>query len=179
MVKDSVGNIVKSSNNQALPIVKTNTIDPNLKNFTSNDLPPLSSAQIKKTMDLIANIESSSSADGSINTNPISTEELKVAPSGVQYYGAYNRLGYIGKYQFGYAVLKDLGYTSANSNDDLNDPTFWTGKDNIKSKEDFFNSPRIQESIMFQYMQDNYNYLLSKSPTCVVCRVIGELKLPV
>lgn len=159
---DANGNVVRSTNTQALPKTTNKTTDTKLSKYIPNDLPPLSSQQIKEVMNAVAEIESSSTTDGSISTKAISTEELKNAPKGVQYYGAYNRFGYIGKYQFGYAALKELGYTSANSNDDLNNPSLWTGKDNIKSKEDFFNNPQVQESIMFQYMQTNYEYLVKK-----------------
>ncbi|MBW4598391.1 MAG: LysM peptidoglycan-binding domain-containing protein [Calothrix sp. FI2-JRJ7] len=69
-------------------------------------------------------------------------------------YQVENRLGFIGKYQFGEALLIDLGYynTSNPYNGGGNgvDKNYWrgswTGKRNINSKSDFLNSPSAQEA---------------------------------
>lgn len=64
-------------------------------------------------------------------------------------YKAVNQLGYIGKYQMGAPMLIDLGYVKAGSkNSDLNNPTVWTGKGGVTSKEAFLNSPVQQEAAM-------------------------------
>jgi hypothetical protein len=64
-------------------------------------------------------------------------------------YAAVNQLNYLGKYQFGAAMLTDLGYVVKGSkNKDLNNPSAWTGKDGITSKEVFLKSHAVQESAM-------------------------------
>ena len=77
-------------------------------------------------------------------------------------YQAVNSIGFSGKYQFGLAALQDLGYIKDGTyrpqsgiNFLMDDPNVWTGKDGINSKEDFLNSPDIQEKIMFNYMEQN------------------------
>jgi len=116
----------------------------------SSTLPPLTEEQIQKLMDAIAAKESSS------------------IPGGKQNYSAVNQYNYIGKYQFGAQALETLGYLKAGSsktfgNNALNDPSNWTGKDGINSKESFFNSPQVQESIMFQNLKFNYGVLNNKN----------------
>lgn len=76
-------------------------------------------------------------------------------------YSAVNQLGYLGKYQFGAAALVDRGYIKLESyrslgNAALSNPSSWTGKDNITSKEGFLASPQIQEKVMFEQMSANY-----------------------
>ncbi len=64
-------------------------------------------------------------------------------------YSAVNQLGYVGKYQMGAAMLQDLGYVKKGTrNKDLNDSTVWTGKDGISSKQEFLDSPEVQETAM-------------------------------
>lgn len=58
-------------------------------------------------------------------------------------YQAVNRLGYLGKYQFGSMALIDIGYKTRDGN--------WTGKNGINSQEDFLNSPQVQESAMEEW----------------------------
>ena len=42
---------------------------------------------------------------------------------------AYNRYGYIGKYQFGYAARKSCGYSEVKFRDFIKNPTVWSEKD--------------------------------------------------
>ncbi len=51
-------------------------------------------------------------------------------------YDIKNSYGYLGKYQMGSAVLKDLGYKEGGR---------WTGKGGIKSEKDFLSNPEAQE----------------------------------
>ena len=65
-------------------------------------------------------------------------------------YKVENTLGFMGKYQFGEALLIDLGYYKANvyyskgANKNYWRGT-WTGKKGIRSKAQFLNSRRVQE----------------------------------
>lgn len=66
-------------------------------------------------------------------------------------YGAVNQFGYTGKYQMGAAYLADRGYMKPGvkqSKANMADPDNWTGKDGIKSSEDFKNNPAVQEKAM-------------------------------
>ena len=64
-------------------------------------------------------------------------------------YKAVNRLNYLGKYQMGAAMLTDLGYVKRGTkNKDLDNPDSWTSKSGISSKENWLNSPTVQESAM-------------------------------
>lgn len=76
-------------------------------------------------------------------------------------YKAVNTIGYVGKYQWGYAALIDNGLVKSHvrSNSQLNDPNSWTGK-GCSSKEEFLNSPEIQEKLMCAYTKRNYNALV-------------------
>ena len=71
-------------------------------------------------------------------------------------YKAVNTLGYSGKYQFGALALIDAGYVKkGTSNKALDNPANWTGKNGIKSREDWLNSPEIQEQEMLKLMERN------------------------
>jgi hypothetical protein len=134
VVVDGSGNPIQST-----PTVTTNEI-------ITETLPPLSVEQIQKLMDAIGFKESSSIAGGRQN------------------YTAQNRLGYIGKYQFGAMALATLGYVkipvgSKLTNSVLDDAASWTGKERLKSKQDYFSSATAQEKIMFQNLKFNYNVL--------------------
>lgn len=87
-------------------------------------------------------------------------------------YAAENQLGYIGKYQFGAAALIDQGYVKpGTTNKGLSDPSNWTGKDGLNSKQDFWAAKDVQESIMDKNLAANYKTLIklgaidSSSPT--------------
>ena len=115
----------------------------------SETLPPLTVAQIQKLMDAIGFKESSSVAGGRQN------------------YTAANRLGYIGKYQFGAMALATLGYVKAPvgaklDNSVLDASSNWTGKERVRSKNDYFTSTKVQEKIMFDNLKFNYNVLKRK-----------------
>ena len=81
-------------------------------------------------------------------------------------YGIVNTLGFLGKYQFGYAALRDIGYvnSNANSNSDLNNPSVWTGKNSAISKEAFLRQPETQEAAIVLYTNKNYSYLVPTIP---------------
>ena len=84
-------------------------------------------------------------------------------------YKAVNRLGYLGKYQFGGLALQDLGYKNKKGK--------WTGKDNIKSKQDFLNSPEVQEKALSNYVTIQERYLKSKGALDYVGKEIDGVKI--
>ena len=77
-------------------------------------------------------------------------------------YTAVNRLGYVGKYQFGYQALIDGGYVKSNvtSLGQLDNPNSWTGKDGITDKSAWLNNPSVQETAMMSYTQRNYSTMV-------------------
>lgn len=77
-------------------------------------------------------------------------------------YQAENSIGYIGKYQMGAQALVDMGYIKRSAWEELktnkkvlNDENSWTGRDGIKSKEDFLYSPSVQEDTYRRYLEAN------------------------
>lgn len=76
-------------------------------------------------------------------------------------YAAENQLGYLGKYQFGALALTDQKYIkSGTSNKGMSNPSAWTGKDGITSKESYWAAHDVQESIMDANLAANYKTLL-------------------
>jgi hypothetical protein len=71
----------------------------------------------------------------------------------------------LGKYGIYPEILATLGYlkqdaVSSQKGKSINISTNWTGKDSINNKEDFKNSPSIQEKIMDQILKNNYKTLV-------------------
>jgi hypothetical protein len=56
-----------------------------------------------------------------------------------------NRLGYLGKYQFGEPALVDLGYYQKKGKFNNDWTGTWAGKNGIHSKDDFLKSPNAQD----------------------------------
>jgi len=79
--------------------------------------------------------------------------ESGLPPGNPNQYKVINRLGFMGKYQFGEALLIDLGYYKTpkpyigggNGVDKNYWRGTWTGKKGIRSKQQFLNSPAVQE----------------------------------
>lgn len=84
--------------------------------------------------------------------NALGFRESSSIPDGVQNYGIENRFGFIGKYQFGEAVLFDLGYYAVDNSDNnlfKNDWIGnWSGKNDIHSKQDYLGNGLVQEIII-------------------------------
>lgn len=78
-------------------------------------------------------------------------------------YECQNEIGFIGKYQFGYEALIDAGYIKSNvtSLAQMDNPNSWTGKDGITSKDAWFNNPSVQEKVMLEYTQRNYDRMIT------------------
>ena len=75
-------------------------------------------------------------------------------------YNAFNKYGYAGKYQMGEAALIDAGYYKKPSGKYNNDWSgSFTGKDGIKSIQDFLNSPIAQENAQIIFKKKQWGYL--------------------
>lgn len=152
-VTSSDGSTVTDGSGEPILVASSVNTDPATKDFITNNLPPLSVANIKRLMDKIGESESSS------------------VPGGKQNYRTKNTLGYVGKYQFGYEALATLGYVkhfglgdSRNKdNSNLDNSSLWLNKNGLKSIEDYYKNTTIQEYIMFKNLEYSYNFLKRKN----------------
>jgi hypothetical protein len=129
-----------------------------------------------KTKELFANKIKSQSIQEILSTQPtppgaigpLTQDQVKALFAGIAQtesggsYTVVNSIGYSGKYQFGVAALEDMGYVTkgtwaAYGRNSVLEQNVWTGKDGINSRDDFLNSPGIQESVMFNYTKRNYS----------------------
>ena len=75
-------------------------------------------------------------------------------------YNAFNRYGYAGKYQMGEAALVDAGYYQKPSRRFNNDWSGnFSGKDGVKSIQDFLNNPKAQENAQIIFKKKQWGYL--------------------
>jgi hypothetical protein len=73
-------------------------------------------------------------------------------------YDADNKVGFIGKYQFGAQALETFKYLKPGTSADRNavySPSNWTGKNGISSADDFKKASDIQENLMNAYTDMN------------------------
>jgi hypothetical protein len=78
-----------------------------------------------------------------------------------QRYDVVNTKGFLGKYQMGEEALIDSGYYKRDGklgNTFLD--KFWTGKDGVKSKQGFLDSPQAQENAIRDYMKVQWGYVI-------------------
>ena len=67
--------------------------------------------------------------------------------------------GFVGKYQFNYENLVELGYVKeglAPTIETINNPNNWLAKDNLNNLNDFLASKELQEQAMFNLIRLNY-----------------------
>ncbi len=79
-------------------------------------------------------------------------------------YTCINKFGYIGAYQFGVSMLKDLKYINnfAKTNKCLLKSESWTGKNNCYNINDWLNNKNIQDQALIESLFLNFKYLKSK-----------------
>lgn len=71
---------------------------------------------------------------------------------------------YLGKYQIGIVALKDMGYIKDSVTDasQLDIPSNWVGgPDKPNNKDEYLNSPDLQEKAVWEYTNKNYSYLVA------------------
>jgi hypothetical protein len=94
-------------------------------------------------------------------------------------YGAVNRLGYCGRWQFGAGALIDAGYVRpGTTNRNLLSPAAWTGKDGVTSRADWLSRSDAQDAAMLTYTRGHYKSLLAQGellPTSSPARIAGLL----
>lgn len=122
-------------------------VDPITKSQFMN---ALNGGKYEEAAALIPNTSVSKTTSGAAVSNPKqSLKDALGARESNNNYQAVNQLGYMGKYQMGAAMLTDLGYVKrGTTNRQLNDPSVYTGKDGINSKEDFLGNSAVQEKAM-------------------------------
>ena len=75
-------------------------------------------------------------------------------------YKAFNKYGYAGKYQMGESALVDAGYYKKPSGKYNNDWSgVFTGKDGVKSIQDFLNNSQAQENAQIIFKKRQWGYL--------------------
>lgn len=93
-------------------------------------------------------------------------------------YGAENGAHYIGKWQFGEAILVDLGYVYEDDDSLDNDYSGgWTGKDGINGKEDLKKNHQVQDSIIIAQMNLIDSYIKSLKLSAYEGQTINGIKL--
>ena len=89
-------------------------------------------------------------------------------------YKAFNKYGYAGKYQMGEAALIDAGYYKKPSGKYNNDWSgVFTGKDGVKSIQDFLNNPKAQENAQIIYKKRQWGYLKAVGADKYVGKIIN------
>ena len=96
---------------------------------------------------------------------------------GLGEYTAHNPYGHIGRYQFGEAMLQNLGYYRGDATRKNDWTGKWTGKEGINSLDDFFKSPSVQEKAFNEGMQDNWKFLERNGCTKFVGDEIGGVRI--
>lgn len=98
-----------------------------------------------------------------VNIPGLDFEKYKMVVGDIEssnYYGQFNKQGFLGRYQMGAEALFDAGYVTVKNNKQLDDPKNWNGpyaiRNNIKSKDDFLNSPAAQDDAFAHYTNSNY-----------------------
>ncbi|WP_374410886.1 hypothetical protein [Hydrogenophaga sp.] len=85
-------------------------------------------------------------------------EKVAAKESGGRYDIA-NPIGYLGKYQMGEPALIDSGYYQKDGTRKNDWAGTWTGKDGIRSKDDFLGSPAAQDNAIKDYMKLQWGYI--------------------
>ena len=89
-------------------------------------------------------------------------------------YNIINRYGYAGKYQMGEMALVDAGYYMKPSKKYNNDWSgVFTGKDGIKSIQDFLNNPAVQEKAQIIYKKKQWGYLKAVGADKYIGKIIN------
>jgi hypothetical protein len=135
-VKDAEGNALYDTNNKPISVSNESSA------ITDESLKPLVSSDLGKLKEALGNKLSNSN------------------------YAKIGEFGELGKYQFNLMQLQDLGYirippaeyfdpNAANTN------AYWTGKENIKSKDNFLSNKVTQENAMDNTIKLNYERMIS------------------
>ncbi len=101
-------------------------------------------------------------------------DDLGARESGKRY-NILNKYGYAGKYQMGEAALIDSGYYKKGISKPLNNDWSgcFTGKDGVKSIQDFLNNPQAQENAQIIFKRRQWGYLKAVGADKYVGKVIN------
>ncbi len=96
-------------------------------------------------------------------------------------YHKINKIRYMGKYQMGEGSLIDLGYyrRDGNTDDNVYKNKYWTGKEEIKSKEDFLNNPKVQEKAVRDYAKLNWEKMRNENLDLYVGQTVQGVEITV
>jgi hypothetical protein len=135
-VKDTQGNVLYDTNNNAIAASNESVVG------IDESLKPLVASDLSKLKDALGNKLSNSN------------------------YDKVGEFGELGKYQFNLLQLQDLGYIRIPiaeyfDPNAANNTAYWTGKENIKSKDDFLSNKTTQEAAMDNTIKLNYERMIS------------------
>lgn len=90
-------------------------------------------------------------------------------------YNIINKYGYAGKYQMGEMALIDAGYYIKPIGKKYNNDWkgIFTGKDGVKSIQDFLNNPQAQENAQIIYKKKQWGYLKAVGADKYVGKIIN------
>ena len=89
-------------------------------------------------------------------------------------YNILNKYGYAGKYQMGEMGLVDAGYYCKPNKKYNNDWSgIFTGKDGVKSIQDFLNNPTAQENAQIIFKKKQWGYLKSVGADKYIGKIIN------
>ena len=145
----------KSKTPVAVPSAAAAPVDPNVVKTASESSPSKASSSEP--------IQSKNSPSKSTDKFDFAKYKELVGKreSGGSYQGD-NKVGFIGKYQFGAQALETYGYLKTGTSTDrmaVYSPSNWTGKGGIKSAEDFKKDTALQENLMMRFTDDNIKTL--------------------
>lgn len=94
----------------------------------------------------------------------------------------------LGKYQISVSSLVNLGYITRPpggivENEIVDDPKYWSGKNRIKSKQDFLSNENAQETAMIENLKRNYDILVrmgkitESTPKAIAGALLGTSQL--
>ena len=133
-----------------------------------------SGVRIRASADAVAAQTANYPARGIGSLTGAEVDALKAQTAAHESGGSYTKVGgdnnhFLGKYQVGAGVLDTQGYVKPGTKGaGLDDPANWQDangrplKDGVGSKQDFLNTPAVQEKVMDKNLQSNYNYLEGK-----------------
>jgi hypothetical protein len=92
-------------------------------------------------------------------------------------YDAVNKAGYLGAYQMGEPALIEAGYYKRDGTSANDWKGEWTGKDNIKSKEDFLKSNDAQDAAIKELMKAQWKYITAYKLDNFIGQTVGDVKI--
>jgi hypothetical protein len=92
-------------------------------------------------------------------------------------YDKVSKTGYLGAYQMGEQALIEAGYYKRDGTPSNDWKGEWTGKDNIKSKEDFLKSKDVQDAAVKELMKVQWRYITAYKLDNYMSQTVGGVEI--